>query len=124
MTRSLSTVNLPTPFPFPINQCPLLPRSFIRAEAPQDEGVLVTTVMLQYSQYLISPFLTVLCQKDSSGNYCMASSSSNTTSMPPWTVIKMPCKRFLHWMQMSLLRRASHSLACNSTLVDFVVHAL
>src|SRR5258708_20277033 len=100
MTRSLSTVNLPTPFPFPINQCPLLPGSFIRAEAPQDEGDLVTTVMLQYSQYLINPFLTVLCQKDISANYRIAYTSSNTTRMPPWTSNNLPCTTFFHSIQL------------------------
>jgi hypothetical protein len=37
-------------------------------------------VILTYdSLYLIGPFLKALCQKDNSGNYCVASSSSNTT---------------------------------------------
>jgi hypothetical protein len=44
-TRTLSTANLPTPFP--IHLYPLLLASFVRAEAPQGGGVpLITTLFI------------------------------------------------------------------------------
>ncbi|KAF8498122.1 hypothetical protein F5888DRAFT_1612724 [Russula emetica] len=40
-----------------------------------------TNVILTYdSLYLIGPFKGAVCQKDTSGNYCVASQSSNTTT--------------------------------------------